>query len=354
VTLREVCALHGALSGEETARLERLEEDLPLTAELCAADVFIDLFDPDGMAWVAAQAGPGLESSSYRERVVGRPARRENEPAVYRAAEEGMPVRDLKAVTQENHTVRQDVVPVKGEGGQVLAVLILERDVTRDLSREKKYRELAREREELSPARPLAETDAAMREVHHRVKNNLQMVASILNLQARRTQNEEVRRAFRENTARVQSIAAIHDLLTRSDDPASVALLPLLEKILRSIQSLFRDSRPVEILLEGEDMAVEPDKATSIALVVSELLSNALEHGFREGEPGLIRVQLHPGALFSTVTVEDSGAGFDPVSHSPESLGLSIVTLTVKEKLGGTLHISSDGNGTRASFDFRR
>ena len=49
MTLREVCALHGALSGEETARLERLEEDLPLTAELCAADVFIDLFDPDGM-----------------------------------------------------------------------------------------------------------------------------------------------------------------------------------------------------------------------------------------------------------------------------------------------------------------
>lgn len=353
MTLLEVCSLHGMLSEAETARLISLEEGLGLIAELTASDIFIDLFDRDGMAWVAAQAGPGLEGSSYRERVVGRPALRENEPAVYRAAEEGIPIRDLKAVTQENRTVQQDVAPIAGESGQVFAVLILERDVTRDLSRERKYQKLAREREEFSPSRAPDETDAAMREVHHRVKNNLQMVVSIMNLQARHAQSEEVRRAFRENISRVQSIAAIHDLLTRSTGPAA-PLIPLLKKIRRGIQSLFGESRRVEIRIEGEDMTVSPEKATSIALVVNELLSNAMEHGYREGEQGLIRVQLYPGALFSTVAVEDDGTGFDPAVRSAGGLGISIITLLVKEKLGGELRIVSGDAGTRAVFDFCR
>ncbi|MDD2955755.1 MAG: sensor histidine kinase [Oscillospiraceae bacterium] len=352
MTLREVCMEHGGLPPEELQRLEALEQGLEVTAELTAADVFIDLFDREGMAWVAAQASPSVEGSSYRERVVGRSALRENEPAVYRALESGVTVRDLKAVTQENKTVRQDVAPLKNAAGQVIAVLISERDVTGDLSREKKYRELMREKEEQSPARTLTAADAAMREVHHRVKNNLQMVASIMNLQARRTENAEVRRAFRENTARVQSISAIHDLLTHAEDSAAVELMPLLEKIRRSIQSIFRESRLVEIRIEGEDMSVPPDRATSIALVVNELLSNALEHGFREGESGLIRIQLCPGALFSVITVEDNGMGFDAAARCADSLGLSIVTLVVKEKLGGDLRILSDENGTRASFDF--
>lgn len=353
MTLQEVCFLHGTLSEAETARLLSLEEGLALTAELTASDLFIDLFDREGMAWVAAQAGPGLESSSYRERVVGRPALRENEPAVYRAAEEGVPVRDLKAVTQENRTVQQDVVPITGESGRAFAVLILERDVTRDLSRERKYQKLAREREEFSPSRAPDEADAAMREVHHRVKNNLQMVVSIMNLQARNAPNEEVRRAFRENISRVQSIAAIHDLLTRSDGPAA-PLIPLLNRIRRGIQSLYGESRRVEIRIEGEDMTVSPEKATSIALVVNELLSNAMEHGYGEGQRGLIRVQLYPGALFSTVAVEDDGAGFAPDARAGGGLGISIITLLVKEKLGGELRIVSGDAGTRAVFDFCR
>ena len=122
------------------------------------------------------------------------------EPAVYHAVESGLPARDLKAITQEGVTVRQDVVPVRGTDGKVIGVLICEKDISGRLIREKKYDELAREKEEHAGKQLLVAGktgDVRMREVHHRVKNNLQMIASIMNLQARRSDNQQVRDVYK-------------------------------------------------------------------------------------------------------------------------------------------------------------
>lgn len=360
--LRQLCRELTALGEEDIRRLEALEETLQLTADLTGSDVFIDCMLRDGTAAVVvAEAKPLSEQSAYCQAVAGKLAAPDKEPAVFHAFASGMPVRDLKAITQENRSVKQDVVPVRGEKGQVIAVLIREKDVSRTILQEKKFEELAREREDrgdalltLRPAEEAGEHRAAMREVHHRVKNNLQLVASILSIQARKCSDPAIKRIFRENVSRVLSIAAIHDILTLSStDGMVVRSRVLLEKLRRSLQSLVPDGRAIAIAVEGDDLPLEADKATSVSLVVSELASNALEHAFEGREQGKITITVQGGNLYNTVTVEDDGVGFDPAVKPRSSLGLDIVSATVRDKLKGELRISSGPEGTKALFDFK-
>ena len=359
MTLREICWASTALPDDAVSRLEEVAAAMQLTADLTGADVFIDCMDREGRtAIVAAHARPSGESSAYHRTVLGQAALPENEPAVYHAFRTGMVVRDLKAVTQENRVVRQDVAPIRDGRGRVIGVLIREKDISRTVSREKKFRELARERESrtdsmlgLAPA-PGDSHAVAMKEIHHRVKNNLQLVASILNIQARRSADPQMKRAFRENTGRVLSIAAIHDILTSTDCGDRVELRPLLEKIRRNLQSMIPQGQEILISIQGDEMAVSSDKATSIALVVNELLTNALEHGFEGRQKGRVAVTVLRGRETSTITVEDDGGGFSPGEKREDSFGLDIITLTVRDKLGGKLQIQSGPDGTKAMFDF--
>lgn len=355
MTLRELCWTHTALSGEEVDLLEQVAASLQYMADLTGADVFIDCLDRAGeTAVVVAHARPSGVISAYQRSVLGQTALREKEPAVYHAFRTGMVVRDLKAVTQEDQTVRQDAAPIRNGAGKVIAVLIREKDVSGTLSRERKFRELARERESQTASMlGLAAGDAhavAMKEIHHRVKNNLQLVASILNIQARKSTDPQLKRAFRENTGRVLSIAAIHDILTGTDCGDQVALRPLLEKIRRNLQSMMPQGQEIFISLAGDDLTVSSDKATSVALVVNELLTNAIEHGYEEKKKGRVTVTLLRGRETSTITVEDDGGGFSPAEKREESLGLEIISLIVQDKLGSKLQIQSGPEGTKAMF----
>ena len=361
MTLRELCESRTSLGEEAVARLESVAASMQYTADLTGCDVFIDCMDRAGeTAIVAAQAKPSGESSAYHRTVLGQAALPENEPAVYHAFRTGMVVRDLKALTQEQKAVRQDVAPIRDGDGAVIGVLIREKDVSRTLTREKKFQELARERENMADsmlglASPGAADNhaVAMKEIHNRVKNNLQLVASILNIQARKASDPQMKRAFRENTSRVLSIAAIHDILTSTDHGDAVELKPLLEKIRRNLQSMTPQGQEIVISIRGDDIAVSSDKATSIALVANELLTNALEHGFEGRRRGSVTVTLLRGHETSTVTVEDDGGGFSPQEKREESLGLDIISLTVRDKLGGKIQIQSGPGGTKAMFDFR-
>lgn len=340
------------LSESAFLKLEQIEAVLPLMADLVGADLFIDCMQPsDGRMFVAAQAGPGHMPSSYQKSVVGCYAKREDEPAVYRAMETNSPVRDIKAVTQEERTVRQDVVPVTDEDGRFIGVLIGERDVSRDIRQEQKYEALARrvEKQDLIQVSP---EDAARREVHHRIKNHLQLIASIMNIQARNTESEEVRQAFRENTARVLSIASINELLTYGEN-GPVPLKPFLEKLRQNLALLYDTGTSVSLVLEGDDLTVEQEKATDIALVVNELVSNAYKHAFTGLAGGRIRVIMKRGGMYSSITVQDDGTGFDFNGEDSFGFGMSLVRMTVRGKLGGKLYLTSDKEGTSATFDFR-
>ena len=217
-TLKDICLGQTFLHGEDIARLEGVATVLPLIADLVQADVFIDCMDREGVAVVAAQESPHSIEALYRKSVVGERAYSQWEPAVYLAFSTGQCRYDLKATTQEGRAVKQSVVPIRGLEGKVAAVLIAERDVSDDIRHERKYREMARAVESMSSSSlallPAEEDLAAMREIHHRVKNNLQLVASILNMQARKAPDAATKKIFQENWNRVLSSAASQDILT--------------------------------------------------------------------------------------------------------------------------------------------
>lgn len=338
------------LDEEAIDRLEQIESVLPLMADLAGADLFVDCME-NGRMFVAAQAGPSYMPSAYRTSVLGCYAEREDEPAVYRAMETRTPVRDIKAVTQEDSVVRQDVVPVTDRTGRIIGTLISERDVSRDIRREKKYEALARRRESGGQQAVSAET-LARREVHHRIKNQLQMIASMMNLQSRQTENQETRRAFQENTVRILCIAAINELLTACGGE-SISLHEFLEKLRQNLALLYGTEKSAALTLEGDDVCVHPDQATDIALVVNELVSNAYRHAYAGREGGEVRVLLKRGAQYSSVTVQDDGVGYSACQENGRSFGMSIVKMLVRDKLGGKLYVSSGTAGTTITFDFR-
>ena len=296
--------------------------------------------------------------SSYARSVVGQYALPEREPAVFRAHRLAAPVRDIKAITQEDRTVRQDVVPVLGEADRCIGLLIRETDISGDLLQEKKFQHLAQtyQTEDRSlRAGPIPDQDtAALREVHHRVKNHLQLVASVLSLQARRCQQGETKKILLENVGRVLSIAAIHDILTQNaEGPRRIDSLALLEQLCVHLQALIPAEQPVDLTVTGDPVLLPADTAGAVALVVNELVTNALEHAFPQPAGGTVSVSFCAGQLFHTVTVADNGVGFEAAGHGESRLGLAMAEATVRDKLRGQLHIQSGPAGTRISFSIK-
>jgi two-component system, sensor histidine kinase PdtaS len=177
-------------------------------------------------------------------------------------------------------------------------------------------------------------------EIHHRVKNNLQTVASLLRLQARGADAIDPRRAIDDSVNRILAIAAVHEVLTERRDE-SVDLGELLERLRAMlVQGLAGDKR-VEASLEPVSLA--GSRATALALVFSELFQNALEHG---GDS--VRIELAQRNGDVSLAIADDGGG---IGDAPQGTGLSIVEALVRDELGGTLSLR-DESGLRAEVVF--
>ena len=192
----------------------------------------------------------------------------------------------------------------------------------------------------------------AIREIHHRVKNNLQTIASLLRIQARKTEDEAVRQAFNESINRILSIAVTHEILAQNglDD---LKIKEMFSKILKnSIRASIGENLDLKTSISGDDFKINSDKSTSIALIANELVQNSITHGFKGMTSGKIDITVKQGKIKSKVTIADNGVGFKSKDFKNESLGLQIVKSLVKEKLFGTIDIKSTKNGTIIVFDF--
>ncbi|KAA1428816.1 PAS domain-containing sensor histidine kinase [Nocardioides antri] len=228
-------------------------------------------------------------------------------------------------------------IPLKPDGEHIGGLILL-RDVT-DLRR--------RDRE-------LITKDATIREIHHRVKNNLQTVAALLRLQARRIDSAEATAALEEAVRRVGSIAIVHETLSQALEE-TVDFDEIADRLSRLVTDV--GLAPVRVRREGRFGMLVSEQATPLAMVVTELLQNAVEHGYRdregaEGEGEIVLWAERRGSHLE-VRVDDDGTGlpdgFD-LDSSP-SLGLSIVKTLVESELGGhlTLGTSPEG-GARAEL----
>ncbi len=332
-------------------RLHEIAAQLELIADLNGADMFIDCLREDGIAIVVAQARPRGVSSNYQRSAVSHIARREDEPAVYLAFESGLPVKDLKAVTQERRNVMQDVAPIRLEDGSCIGVLIAERDVTRELMREQKLRtlETREDAEKLEPA--AGSGDLVLREMNHRMKNQLQMLSSTVRIRARSADNAQTREELLSMAAEVDVIASAYDAMTSSPTEL-LPLLPLLERTAELLRGLL-PGVSVELRVTGDSTMITGDRAVTLVTAVSELMVNAIRHGYPGGRSGIVQVTLIGGNLVNTIQVEDDGVGFQP-DRVRKTGGMRLISGLVHEKLSCEILWYSDGSGTRVTITIPR
>ena len=190
--------------------------------------------------------------------------------------------------------------------------------------------------------RLLVSKDATIREIHHRVKNNLQTISSLLRLQGRRLSSPEAKVAINESVRRIRTIALVHETLSREagDDIAFVEILhPLARMAEESLQS---PDRPVRFRVEGDGGKLPAAIATPLAVVLTELFQNAVDHAFPTGgRPGAVVVLLANDGTTLSLSVVDDGTGL-PDGFSLDTatgLGLSIVRTLVTTELGGTIEL---------------
>jgi two-component sensor histidine kinase len=187
--------------------------------------------------------------------------------------------------------------------------------------------------------RALLSKDATIREIHHRVKNNLQTVAALLRLQARRTNNAEGREALIESVRRVSSIALVHDALSMSVDE-EVNLDEVVDRILPIMNDVATVDTPIRINRVGDLGVLDADRATALIMVITELVQNAIEHAFDGAtQHGCVTIRAERSARWLDVVVHDDGRGL-PEGFSLEKsdrLGLQIVRTLVSAELDGSL-----------------
>lgn len=197
----------------------------------------------------------------------------------------------------------------------------------------------------------MEETEARSREIHHRVKNNLQIIASILRLQMRRQDSPAAQEALADAIHRLTGMVQVHELLARSDRD-EVDLRELLERILDlDVQAFLMPGQVIRHEVRGENIVVAADQAAHVALAVNEVVVNALKHAFAGRKEGRLDVELIREGAQIRVGVIDDGvglpAGFTLAGSS--NLGLRLVQSIVRDDLGGSLEFASKG-GTKVDM----
>ncbi len=204
--------------------------------------------------------------------------------------------------------------------------------------------------------RLLLSKDATIREIHHRVKNNLQTISSLLRLQGRRFESPEAKVAIEESVRRIRAIALVHETLSREagDDVAFIEIVRPLARMVE--EGMSSEDRPVSFTVEGDAGFLPAMVATPLSVVLNELLQNAIDHAFPpsidlQAAPGRVVVALANDGERLRATVVDDGVGL-PEGFSLESstgLGLSIVRTLVTSELSGTITLERGaGDGGRA------
>jgi len=230
---------------------------------------------------------------------------------------------------------------LEGRGLQTGEVMVA-RDLTESREGEERLRASLREKEVL------------IREIHHRVKNNLQIIASMLNLQTGCISDDYSRLALRDSQNRIRTLALVHEKLYSSGDVSQIAVKDFIGDLTSSLfRLLSAASLPVALRLDLADVSLDLDAVIPLALILNELLSNSLQHAFPDGREGEIAVVLGPASTSRLeLVVADDGVGLPGKLdyRETETLGLQLVCLLTTQ-LGGTIKLDTHG-GTVFTIEF--
>ena len=216
--------------------------------------------------------------------------------------------------------------------------------------------EIAQRRQAEEAVRHSREKEVLLQEIHHRVKNNLQIITSLLRMQSRAVQDPALSEALRECQNRVASMALIHDKLYRARDLARVSFGEYVRDLTNNILTSYAlPARSVRVRLDIDDLSLSLDCAVPCGLILNELMSNCLKHAFPLGHSGTVYIGLHAeGAEELCLVVRDDGVGVpaDVDLGRTSSLGWRLIRALV-EQLGGVVECQTSG-GTSVEIRFAR
>lgn len=236
------------------------------------------------------------------------------------------------------------VSPIVNTKRDIVAVVETFKDITDRKKAEKKLQ------------RSLEEKEILLREIHHRVKNNMQTISGMLTLQEIQANDEIVSKVFADSKKRIQTMALIHEMLYETNSLAKIELGSYLTRLIDAVYSALTEGSPIKVKIVSDDIQIATDQVVPCALAVNEIISNSLEHAFPDGRSGEIRVEAR---LLKNNEVEvsicDNGTGMphDFDWRNANTLGLKLVNSLIVDQLGGTLKKGGE-NGTRFTFRFKR
>lgn len=245
---------------------------------------------------------------------------------------------DLRAIRSDGREFDVDVMLSPMETGKGPIVLCVVRDISARRDDERRLRESLREKETL------------LKEIHHRVKNNLAVISSLLYLQSRRTDDAETANVLEESQRRVRSMALVHETLYRSGSLAAVEFSEYARTLCHEIRSSYMaPSQTIEVAIDTVPVHMPVDIAVPCALILNELLVNAFKHAFPADRrsSGTIRLSISaPDDAHTAILLEDDGVGAVPTGPQAPSLGVTLITSLCRQ-IDARYEFRSDGTGTR-------
>ncbi|MBT8320806.1 MAG: tetratricopeptide repeat protein [Eudoraea sp.] len=202
----------------------------------------------------------------------------------------------------------------------------------------------------------LVEKDSLLKEIHHRVKNNLQMVSSLLSLQTKNTRSKAAIEALEEGKSRVKAMALIHQKLYQNDDLSVIEMQGYIESLINSVQSVFKKGgHNINITIDAEGVELDIDRAIPFGLILNELVSNSFKYAFPDDkEDGKIYIHLRKGGDQGFFEYMDNGIGLpeDTEERTQSSMGIRLMNRLVNQ-LQSTLNIDKTSDGVRFWFNFK-
>ena len=366
-----------ALAGYDilgTPREAEFDDIAVLAAGVCETPVALISFISEGGQWFKASFGATFDGTDLDESVCAH--------AILTGGVLEIPDAAADARTADNRLVTGEVgmrfyagVPlVTGEGlplgalcvidtrprcltdAQMRALQSLGRQVMTQLELRRALRAEAEavrraEAQAANLARSLAAADTLRLEIDHRVKNSLQLVSSLLQMQAARSGSDEVRQALGAARGRVLAISSIHAALNETSESDRVTLRAYAERLVEELQA----SAPggVEIALSADEIELRTSQASSLAILVNEFVTNSLKYAFPDGRRGRVHLAIRREGDVVRARFTDDGVGHATALGRPAQEGLGTrIMLAVGNQLGATLDFVADVGGTTLAFDF--
>ncbi len=190
----------------------------------------------------------------------------------------------------------------------------------------------------------LKEKEVLLKEIHHRVKNNLQIMSSLLNLQSRYLDDPKARDIFVESVGRVKAMALIHDKLYRSENLSRIYFPAYVEDLTYNLITTYAPGKGISLKLDVAPISLDIETAIPLGLILNELISNVLKHAFPEKVGGVLRIGFYADEMHRTMVVSDNGVGFprDLDFMNTQSLGMQLV-VTLVEQLEGIIELERNG-----------